>query len=120
MKQIKQNPEVKNKIKEGILILKGENLATKEHALVKAYSQQIALSAGIEVVKEVLLEQQDEIEILECEVVELKKIIGNDEISTKAINKAFENVHNKPRSEKEQKMLDRLVKKSNEMKSIMR
>ena len=118
IKNIKQSSEVKKQIKEGLLALSNENFAIKNLALKKAYSQQVVYGRYVEVTKELMLEQQDQIEILECENIELKNIIGDDKISTDVMNKVFKKVHSQERSEKERKLIDNLIRTNNRMQDL--
>ena len=97
---LKQTPEIKQEIKDNLIVLHNQNYATQNDALTIAFSQQHIYRKAIEVAKVVMLEQQDEIEILECENIELKNIIGNNEISTDVMNKVFKKVHSVERSAK--------------------
>ena len=108
--QIKESPEVRKEIKDDLLVIFNQNLATKNDALTKAFSQQTVYRKAIELATEVMIEQQDEIEILEGENNEFKKIIGDNKIAKDVVDKIFKKVINKERSEKELKIMERLKK----------
>ena len=118
--QIKESPEVRKEIKDDLLVIFNQNLATKNDALTKAFSQQTVYRKAIELATEVMIEQQDEIEILEGENNEFKKIIGDNKIAKDVVDKIFKKVINKERSEKELKIMERLKKTNDRLNNNSR